>query len=399
MNSKNAFARMRMLALTVALMVLAGTAAAESTAGAFVTVEGGRVWYQTCGSGPKNIVLIHDGILHSASWDDVWPILCQDFHVVRYDRRGYGRSPATTVPYSPVADLEAVMQAAGLEHAVLVGSSAGAGLAVDFTLQHPAAVDRLVLSGPDVSGLAVSQYFIDQVTTLVQHLKKGDIDGALRSYRWAFAPGHLTAQGQAVALLTSSPQDIPQDIHDSDLVRHAPPARPSLPSIKAPTLILVGEYDIADVQGQAGALEALIPSSERIVVPDTGHLMYLEHPDVFAKLVAQFANGGSVQGTSLASTQAAQVHNEIAMDTSAKQAFVGQYQLAPNIILNITLDGDQLYAQATGQSRAAVFPESPTQLFLKVVNAQITFVMGADGKAASIVLHQNGHDIPGPRIN
>jgi 3-oxoadipate enol-lactonase len=392
MNSKTAFARMRTLALTTILTVLTGTAEAESTAGAFVTVEGGRIWYQSCGSGPKAMVLIHDGILHSATWDDVWPILCQDFHVVRYDRRGFGRSPAATAPYSPVDDLAAVIHAAGMEHAVLVGSSSGGGLAVDFTLQHPAAVDQLVLSGPAISGLAFSQYFIERATALSQQLKKGDIDGALRD-SWAFAPGHDAARKQAVALLTANPQDMDHP----DPARPAPPARPSLPSIKAPTLILVGEYDIADNQAQAGALEALIPGSERVVVRDTGHLMYLEHPNVFAKLVEQFANEGSGQGTP--SARSLPGHKEIVMETAAKQAFVGQYQLAPNIILAITLDGDQLYVQATGQSRAAIFPESPTQMFLKVVDAQLSFEVGPDGRPTNLTLHQNGRDRIAKRIN
>ena len=287
---------MRVLSLTVALAMLAGTAVAQnSNAGVLVPVEGGQVWYQTCGSGPKAIVLIHDSVLHSATWDDVWPILCRDFRVVRYDRRGVGRSPAATSSYSPVDDLAAVTHAAGIEHAVVVGSSSGSGLAVDFTLQHPAAVDRLVLVGPWVSGFPVSQHFIDQATTMVEHLTKGDIDGALRGYRWAFAPGHDAARKEAVGVLASNPQDIPHDIRDSDLVRHAPLAKPLLASIRVSTLILVGEYDIADVQAQAGALEALISGSKRIVVPDTGHLMYLVHPDVFANLVEQFANGALAQ--------------------------------------------------------------------------------------------------------
>jgi 3-oxoadipate enol-lactonase len=388
MNSKHAFARM--LALALALTSLTGMASAQAPAGDFVAVEGGRVWYQTCGSGPKTMVLIHDGILHSASWDDVWPILCRDFHVVRYDRRGFGRSPAANAPYSPVDDLQAVMHAVGFDHAVLVGSSAGGGLAVDFTLQHPEAVDRLVLSGPDVSGLAVSQHFIDQVTALVQHLKQGDIEGALRNYRWAFAPEHDAAKNQAIALLTSNPQDI----HDSNLVRPSPPARPLLASIKAPTLILVGEYDIADVQGQAGALEALIPGAKRIVVGDAGHLMYLEYPEVFAQLVTQFANAQSI-----APATSQPGHIEVAMDATAKQAFVGQYQLAPNFILTVTLDGSQLYAQATGQQRSGIFPESPTRFFLKVVDAQLDFDLGPDRRPTSVTLHQNGRDRLAKRIN
>jgi serine-type D-Ala-D-Ala carboxypeptidase/endopeptidase len=89
---------------------------------------------------------------------------------------------------------------------------------------------------------------------------------------------------------------------------------------------------------------------------------------------------------------------EIALDPTAKQAFVGQYQLAPNFILTITLEGDQLFAQATGQQKVAAFAESPTGLFLKIVNAQMTFVMSPDGHASSMVLHQNGRDLPAPRL-
>lgn len=126
---------------------------------------------------------------------------------------------------------------------------------------------------------------------------------------------------------------------------------------------------------------------------DTGHLMYLEHPDVFAQLVTQFANA---QNTPPVNSQSG--HTEIAMDTTAKQAFVGQYQLAPNFILTVTLDGDQLYAQATGQQRAAIFPESSAQFFLKVVNAQLSFELGPDGRPTSLTLHQNGRDRQAKRI-
>ena len=77
------------LAVLAAVPASAQTAASESDDGAFVNVEGGKLWYQTCGAGSKAMVLIHDGTLHSAAWDDVWPLFCKDFHVVRYDRRGY----------------------------------------------------------------------------------------------------------------------------------------------------------------------------------------------------------------------------------------------------------------------------------------------------------------------
>lgn len=251
--------------------------------GAFADVKGGKIYYETCGSGPRSMVLIHDGVLHSAGFDAVWPALCQRYHVLRYDRRGYGRSPAARTPYSPVEDLAAVMQAAEMDHATLVGGSAGGGLAVDFALSRPDAVDRLVLAGAEVSGLTLSQHFMDRGAALVAALKRGGIAEAVKD-RYVVAPGDEAARQRVLALLTANPQDL---MH-ADPQEPAPAARPRLGSITAPTLILVGEDDIADMQGQAGALEALIPGSKRVVMRDAGHLIYLEQPQAFVDEVSGF---------------------------------------------------------------------------------------------------------------
>jgi pimeloyl-ACP methyl ester carboxylesterase len=277
------------LVASVAISFLCAAAPAPTVQpppGSFVAVRDGRIWYETCGGGSKAVVLIHDGILHSATWDAVWPLLCRDFRVVRYDRRGYGQSPAAITAYSPLDDLAAVMRAASVGHGVLVGSSAGGGLAVDFTLAHPEAVDRLVLVGPSVSGLADSSYFIARLTALLQRLRHGDVDGAIRD-SWCLAPGHDAVRKRIVDLLHANPQDI---THADPALPRAP-ARPLLPTIAVPTLILVGEYDIADNQAQAGAVEALMPNAKRVVVPDTGHLLYLERPEAFVGLVVPFAKG------------------------------------------------------------------------------------------------------------
>jgi pimeloyl-ACP methyl ester carboxylesterase len=67
-------------------------AATQGSAGAFVEVEGSKLYHEECGTGAEAVVLLHDGIAHSAVWDDVWPTFCKQFHAIRYDRRGYGRS-------------------------------------------------------------------------------------------------------------------------------------------------------------------------------------------------------------------------------------------------------------------------------------------------------------------
>lgn len=84
------------------------------------------------------------------------------------------------------------------------------------------------------------------------------------------------------------------------------------------------------------------------------------------------------------------VRKEIKVDAKVLAAYVGEYQLAPNFIITITQEGDQLYAQATGQPRFELFAESATEFFLKVVDAQTTFVRDDKGQVTHLILHQGG---------
>lgn len=92
-------------------------------------------------------------------------------------------------------------------------------------------------------------------------------------------------------------------------------------------------------------------------------------------------------------------HKEIALDPKRMDGFAGKYELAPNFVLTITLEGDGLYAQATGQPRFQIFPEAEKKFFFKVVDAQLTFTTDDKGKATGLTLHQNGANIPGKRLD
>jgi CubicO group peptidase (beta-lactamase class C family) len=91
-------------------------------------------------------------------------------------------------------------------------------------------------------------------------------------------------------------------------------------------------------------------------------------------------------------------HKEARVDPKIFDSYVGQYQLAPNFILTITREGDELFAQATGQPKAQIFPEGQREFFYKVVDAQITFETDSSGRATSLTLHQNGADMPAKRV-
>jgi len=79
------------------------------------------------------------------------------------------------------------------------------------------------------------------------------------------------------------------------------------------------------------------------------------------------------------------------------ESSVGVYPIAPTFALTVTLEDGKLMVQATGQDKFQVFPESKTKFFYKVVDAQITFEPGDDGKAKRLTLHQNGQNMPAAR--
>jgi CubicO group peptidase (beta-lactamase class C family) len=111
---------------------------------------------------------------------------------------------------------------------------------------------------------------------------------------------------------------------------------------------------------------------------------------------------GAVPGT-LAGQLGALMHGEAVTLTAERKAitvpagtlakYAGAYELAPNAVMTITLEGDSLMAQLTGQGRLPIFPQSETLFFLKAVDAQIEFA--ADG--SSLVLHQNGRSTKAAR--
>jgi CubicO group peptidase (beta-lactamase class C family) len=86
----------------------------------------------------------------------------------------------------------------------------------------------------------------------------------------------------------------------------------------------------------------------------------------------------------------------VSRDILAK--YVGTYQLAPNFNIVISLEGDQLIAQGTGQPRYPLYAESETRFFVKDLEApEIEFTRDQKGEATSLTIHQGGHDMPGPR--
>ena len=91
-------------------------------------------------------------------------------------------------------------------------------------------------------------------------------------------------------------------------------------------------------------------------------------------------------------------HTEVTANPKLFDGYIGKYRLAPNFAIAITREGDRLFLQATNQPRVELFAEGAKDYFVKVVEASITFVVGDDGKATALVLHQNGANVTAARV-
>jgi hypothetical protein len=92
------------------------------------------------------------------------------------------------------------------------------------------------------------------------------------------------------------------------------------------------------------------------------------------------------------------MHKAITLDPKIFDRYAGVYQFVPAVAVTFTREGDRMFAQLTGQPKFEIFAEGEKEFFVKAVDAQFTFETGADGRAATAILHQNGRDQKAKRV-
>jgi 3-oxoadipate enol-lactonase len=356
----------------------------QKTVSGRVEVAGSKIYYEECGSGPAAVILLHDAWLHSVTWDDEWRPLCTKYHTVRYDRRGYGRSEAAKAEYSPAEDLLAIVNDRKIQRAVLVGSSTGAGLAINFTLAHPELVQGLFLIGPIVDGLPTSTEFQVRAARNSAPLKDGDARAAAENWsrdHYILGEGHDPERAKFLETLDASLQNLKNG--DEFAAKSSPAAGTRLGEIHAPTEVLVGEVDIADVHAQAGAIEEGVAGAQRDVMINAGDLVQLEQPEILLEKLTNFVDR----------------QQRVAVDVPVDvlQSYVGTYA-SRDRGLTVKLDNGHLTAQAPGQMSAQLFAESQTKFYFRISDVEVEFTKDPSGKVTRAVIYQDGEVIKAARM-
>jgi len=253
----------------------------------YVLVDGGKLFYELAGSG-KNIVLLHDGMVNREIWDEQFPLLAKTFRVVRYDRRGYGKSSDPQVKYSHIADLNQLFTKLEIDKAIIIGMSSGGRLAIDFTLTYPEKVTGLVLVGAVVSGFGYTSH----MDTRGGHFNPQKYSDPVKVHEYFIMDDPYEIYSENRAAKEKVMKLIP-NLARQNVVPTQPAGKVavrSLSEIKVPALILAGEYDIPDVHAHAGVINAGIANSKREIIPQSGHLIPIEQPALFNEAVMNFLN-------------------------------------------------------------------------------------------------------------
>ena len=257
-----------------------------------VALNGARIHYEREGSGSP-VIFLHAGIADSRMWEPQVAALAAHFDVVRPDMRGFGQSELPPVRWSPVEDLLALIDELQLRPVDLLGCSMGGGLAIDFALDHPERVSRLVLVGPGIGGVHFGPNYPELFAEVTAAEEAHDFDALNKAEMHLWLDGPRRPHGYVKQplrdlFLDMNGKNFGADFENAPIARLDPPAAGRLHEITAPTLVVVGDEDVPMVFDAADLLMKSIPHARKAVIHDAAHLPNLEHPDEFNRLVLDF---------------------------------------------------------------------------------------------------------------
>ena len=261
----------------------------------FATSGSAQLAYSSTGTGDP-VLLIHAGVTDRRSWKYLSPRLEPDHRVVAYDQRGYGESRTyTPEPWSRHGDALAVMDAAGLERAAVVGCSVGGGAAIDLTLAHPERVSKLVLIAAGVSGAPwLEEYpgvFGERLATLEEAEKAEDVAEVNRLEAWVWLDGASSPEGRvggADRELFLEMNGIALAADDPGELQRPEEAWDRLGQIGVPTLVLSGELDLPDQLPVDEGMTERIPDARLVKLPGVAHLPHLENDETCLAAITDF---------------------------------------------------------------------------------------------------------------
>ena len=255
--------------------------------------DGTRIHYEVTGKPGATPVLMIQGLGASKNaWNLQRIAMATRFRIISFDNRGAGRSDKPTVPFTleqMAEDAIAVLDAAGVETAHVVGASMGGVISQIVAVKHPHRVRSLTLVCTACRNHPWRQELLQSWAKTAE--EKGMIEVGKVAAQWVMSPRSFrrlvpafTWMGPLAALRPrhSFVSQIDAILNTrEDLVDQ-------LSTITAPTMVIVGNQDILTPRGDSEEIAERIPNAELVVISGAAHGLMMEHSSTFNKILIEF---------------------------------------------------------------------------------------------------------------
>lgn len=271
-----------------------------------LSLNGGSIYYESRGKGIP-VVLIHAGYLDSRMWDSQFDLLSGICQAIRYDVRGFGKSSDSKGTYSDASDLKSVLDALGVDSAILVGVSNGGRIALDFAVEYASMAKALVLMNFGVAGYEPAgpeeeklwEEFEEIEKKYVSTIEQGKYrDAAIIDVDlWTpLVKGETHRRLVEIAEDNVRKQALYSDSFNSGKLQVSPrpPAFKRLSELKMPVLMILGDMDHRGQITVVRRVHAMIPGSELITIHGADHIASLSKMKEFNKELIRFIKKNEV---------------------------------------------------------------------------------------------------------
>jgi 3-oxoadipate enol-lactonase len=255
--------------------------------------DGTRIHYEVTGKSGATPVLMIQGLGASKNaWNLQRIAMATRFRIISFDNRGAGRSDKPIEPFTleqMADDAIAVLDAAGIETAHVVGASMGGVISQIVAVKYPQRVRSLTLVCTACRNHPWRQELLQSWAKTAE--EKGMIEVGKEAAQWVMSPRSFrrlvpafTWMGPLAALRPR--HSFVSQIHAildtrEDLVDQ-------LSTITAPTMVIVGNQDILTPRGDSEEIAERIPNAELVVISGAAHGLMMEHSSTFNKILIEF---------------------------------------------------------------------------------------------------------------
>jgi 3-oxoadipate enol-lactonase len=259
----------------------------------FATTRNGKMYFEMAGTG-KPLLLLHSGIADHRMWAGQRSEFSRHFQVIMPDFRGYGKSPAPGDPFRHYEDIHALLRHLGFTSVNIAGCSLGGKVAIEMAIAYPEMVSRLILIAPGMPGYE----YRDKETLAKDAILEGLIASGKREevadmlvdiWVVGLKRHRETVDLSARALVREMIVDNYASV--TDKYPETPPGFDMisrLVEIRVPTLVMIGDSDLPDMQAISQLVADRIPGAKRLLIPGAAHLPNLENSTLFNQSVIDF---------------------------------------------------------------------------------------------------------------